>query len=134
MSITINRKVRAFKDIGLDFLPHPATGDIVKVTDDNAIQQSLRSLIMTKNYERPFHPEIGCQVNNLMFENLDFVTSNIIKRTISDTIDNFEPRVKVIDIEVIPLQSNNAIRINIEYTIVNTNVQETFTTILQRLR
>jgi len=134
MSITINRKVRAFKDIGLDFLPHPATGDIVKVTDDNAIQQSLRSLIMTKNYERPFHPEIGCQVNNLMFENLDFVTSNIIKRTISDTIDNFEPRVKVINIEVIPLDSNNAIRINIEYTIVNTNVQETFTTILQRLR
>ena len=89
---------------------------------------------MTKNYERPFHPEIGCQVNNLMFENLDFVSANIIKRTISDTIDNFEPRVKVIDIEVIPLQSNNAIRINIEYTIVNTNVQETFTTILQRLR
>lgn len=134
MSITINRKVRAFKDIGLDFLSHPATGDVVKVTDDNAIQQSLRSLIMTKNYERPFHPEIGCQVNNLMFENLDFVTSNIIKRTISDVIDNFEPRVKVINIEVIPLDSNNAIRINIEYTIVNTNVQETFTTILQRLR
>lgn len=134
MAITINRKVRTFKDIGLDFLSHPATQDVVKVTDDSAIKQSLRSLIMTKNYERPFHPEIGCQVNNLMFENVDYVSSNIIKRTITDTIENFEPRVKLINIEVIPLTSNNAIRINIEYTIVNTNVQETFTTILQRLR
>lgn len=132
--VTINRAVRTFKDIGLDFIPHPATGDIVKVSDNNAIKQSLHALIMTKNYERPFHPEIGCQVNNLLFENLDFVSSNIIKRTISDTIENFEPRVKIIDIEVIPLQSNNAIRINIEYNIVNLNIQETFTTILQRLR
>lgn len=129
----INRKVRQFSDLDLNFLPHPSTGDIVRSFDEDSINKNLRYLILTKNYERPFHPEKGCQVNNLLFENADFMTTQMIKRTIENAIQNFEPRVLLISVDATD-NTNNEIRIDITYKIINTLQPVTFTTTLKRTR
>lgn len=131
---TINRKVRQFSDLDLNFLPHPSTGDIVRSFDEDSINKNLKYLILTKNYERPFHPEKGCQVNNLLFENADFMTSQMIKRTIENAIQNFEPRVSLISVDVADNMNENDIRIDITYQIINTLQPVTFTTTLKRTR
>jgi len=132
--VTINRKVRQFKDLDLNFLMHPATHDIVKSYDEDSINKNLRYLILTVNYERPFHPEKGCQINGLLFEFADPLMTQIMKRTIEEAIANFEPRVNLIDVNVNPKTDQHEIEVTIEYVIVNTSQPVIFTTILTRNR
>lgn len=132
--VTINRKVRQFKDLDLNFLMHPATHDIVKSYDEDSINKNLRYLILTINYESPFHPEKGCQINGLLFDFADSIMTQIMQRTIKEAIDNFEPRVNLIDVNVNPKTDQHEIEVTIEYTIVNTSQPVIFTTILTRSR
>ena len=94
------RTVRQFTDFSLLFNKHPSTADVVKKNDEEAIKQSLLNLLLTRNYERPFHPEIGCQINSLLFENFGPVTRNVMKQSIVDMIEKFEPRVIIRKIDV----------------------------------
>ena len=64
------KSVRTYKDLNLDFARHPVTNDLVKIEDVDAIKRSVRNLINTNFYERPFHPELGCGVRDLLFEKL----------------------------------------------------------------
>jgi phage baseplate assembly protein W len=83
---TISRNTRTFSDLNLLFNVNPFTRDVTKRLNEEAIKASVRNLIQTKNFERPFHPEIGCQVNSLLFENITPVVYQIIKKTIFDVI------------------------------------------------
>lgn len=110
---------RIFSDLDLNFIPHPVTGDLIRKFDDNAIKQAVKNLVMTKNHERPFHSEIGSPIPALLFEPLNPVTALMVRRSIIDLISNFEPRVQLIEVEVIPSLDNNSLYCSITFKIVN---------------
>jgi len=91
---------RTFSDIDMSFTPHPDTGDIMKVYDANSVMASVRHLVLTAFYERPFHPEIGSSIAGLLFEHQTPLVDEAIERTIFDIIDNFEPRATVQNVSV----------------------------------
>jgi len=131
---TINKKVRTFSDLNLTFGIHPSTGDVLKRTDEDAVKTSIKNLILTKNFERPFHPEIGCQVYNLMFENFTPITSEVARRTIESVITAYEPRARLIDIRIEQTDDVNEMAITVEFTMINSDRPLTITTFLNRAR
>ena len=128
------KTTRLFSDLDLNFSPHPVTGDLVRKFDDNAIKQSLKNLIMTKNNERPFHSEIGSPIPGLLFEPLTPVTALMVRRSIIDLISNFEPRVELIEVEVIASDDNNSLYVSITFKIVNSERPITLDLALERTR
>ena len=131
---TINRNVRQFSDINLLFTAHPATADVTKVTNENAIRAAVRNLILTKNYERPFHPEIGCQITSLLFENFTPVTKATMERTIQDVLEKFEPRARLTELIVSEKPDENAIDVTVQFAVNNIERPVTVTTTLTRAR
>lgn len=127
------RGSRTFSDLDAAFTLTPRSRDVASKTDDNAIRGALRNLIHTKHYERPFAPELGCQIHNLLFEPNDFFTRNIAERIIRDAITKFEPRVELIEVSVYSTDANELF-IQIEYKIRNTNQPGVFTTTFTRVR
>lgn len=128
------RNTRTFTDLDFNFLPHPATGDVTVRYDENAIKQSIRNLILTRNYERPFRSNIGCQVKALLFEPITPILTTMIERTISDTITNFEPRVDLLGVSVRFSPENNDAYITIAFKIKNTQTPVSVNLILERTR
>ena len=131
---TINRKTRQFSDLNLLFTTNPSTADITKRYDEEAIKASVRNLITTKNFERPFHPEIGCQITSLLFENITPVTYQVMKKTIYDVIEKFEPRVTVLNVILEETPDNNSVDASIIFRINNNERPITLKTTLQRVR
>ena len=109
---------RAFKDISLSFKKHPITSDMIVVTNEAAISRSIRNLVLTALGERPFQPDLGSRISRSLFELLDFGTASVIKKDISLTIKNFEPRVEINTIEVTPNYDSNGYDVLISYFIV----------------
>lgn len=132
--MSIQRNTRQFTDINLLFNINPVTKDITKLSNEEAIKASVRNLIQTANYERPFHPEIGCQVYGLLFENFTPVTIQVMKKTIFDVIEKFEPRVKVTDVNIRNKLDENMIMVDIFFRIVNTERPVQLTTSITRVR
>ena len=128
------RYTRQFTDFNLLFTSHPVTADVTVKNDEEAVKQSLRNLISTRNYERPFHPEIGCQIHGLLFENFNPVTVQVMKKTIIDTIDKFEPRVTVLEVKISEKADNNDIVCDIIFRLNNSDRPITLTTLLTRVR
>ena len=114
------RNTCTFTDIDLNFIANPATGDVSRKFDENAIKQSIKNLVMTNHYEKPFHPEIGSQVYSLMFEPVNPLMKSMLERSIINTITNFEPRAQLIDVEVTLNPDNNSVYCQIQFKIVNT--------------
>ena len=131
---TTTNTVRRFTDINLMFAPHPYSKDILTKKGVDAVKASIQNLILTKNYERPFHPEIGTQVQSLMFENFSPAVKIALERTIQETIELFEPRVRLIDISVSETVMSNDLVINIVFALRNTETPITLTTLLSRVR
>lgn len=128
------RNTRQYSDFNLLFSKHPATGDVIRRNDEDAVKQSLRNLISTRHYERPFHPEIGCQIHGLLFENFNPVTVQVMKKTIFDTIDKFEPRVTVLEVRLREKPDDNEIVCDIVFRLNNSDRPITLTTLITRVR
>ena len=111
---------RQFADLDLNFTPHPVTGDVGFKKDENAIKQAVKNLVLTQNFERPFHSEIGSSLRSLLFEPATPMTKEILRKTISDTITNFEPRVDLIDVEIRYTLDDTAVDVRIIFKIRNT--------------
>lgn len=131
---TINRKARQFTDINLAFGIHPVTSDINKKTDEEAVKASIKHLILTRNYERPFHPEIGCQIHGLLFENFTPTIKQVLKKTILDVIEKFEPRARVLDVIIHDNTDRNDITIDVIFKLVNAENPIKLTTSITRVR
>lgn len=125
---------RLYSDFDMAFAAHPATGDVVRKYDDYAIKQSIRNLVFLNHYEKPFHPEIGSQVTGLLFENYTPILETLIQRSIVTTIDNFEPRVKLIEVVTDFKPDNNSLDVTITYQIRNTDRISTVELTLYRAR
>lgn len=128
------RNTRTFSDLDLNFTAHPVTGDVTKKLNIEAIKQSVRNLILTKNFERPFHSEIGSQVRAVLFEPASPTTTVILKKSIEDVINNFEPRVVLDDVQVSGNIDDNAYYIKIYFRIINTETPIDVDLILKRTR
>jgi phage baseplate assembly protein W len=131
---TSNRNSRKFKDIDLDFGRNVVTNDVNTVTDVIAIKRSVKNLIQTNFYERPFHPELGCGVRELLFENFTPITGVFIKRKIAEVLGNYEPRVTLNSIRLDDDQDNNRLVVDIYFYIVGIPGPQQVSTFLQRLR
>jgi len=128
------RNTRTFSDLDLNFHPHPVTGDLTQKYDENAIKQSIKNLLQIRHYEKPFHSEIGSPLRELLFEQFNPLTEKMARRAIIDIISNFEPRVYILDVEVIASDENNSLYINVVFRIVNTERPITLDFLLERTR
>jgi phage baseplate assembly protein W len=123
-----------YKDISLTFRNHPVTGDITKLFDDDAIKASVINLVMTMNYEIPFHPEVGCAVRESLFDNISPMTGIKIRRSIEDVLNNFEPRIKLLSVQVKVDPDSNGYMANIFYRIINQPEPVEITIFLEKKR
>ena len=112
---------QTFKDLSVTFKKHPVTDDLVQVKDKAAIVQAIQALLLTRKGERPFQPELGCDVQNMLFEPLDYASAGTIKQEIRETINRYEPRVTVVKIACNPDFNNNGYNVEMQYTIVGRN-------------
>ena len=131
---TTSRQSRNFVDIDLDFNRNVVTNDIVKITDVNAVKRSVRNLVQTNFYERPFKPELGCGVRELLFENFSPLTGIFIRRKVQEVLDNYEPRARVSGISVNEQPDRNAIDVQVNFYVLNLPNPVSVTTTLQRIR
>jgi len=109
---------RSFKDISLSFEPHPVTGDLTVIKDANAIKRSVRNLVQTIPRERFFNSNLGTDIRGSLFDFVDFGTASVIQQQIQTTIENYEPRVDNLEIEVLPRPDSNEFEVNIFFDIV----------------
>ena len=128
------KNTRTFSDIDMAFLANPVSKDIYKKYDENAIKQSIKNLIMTKNFERPFRSDIGSQISPLLFEPITPVLRATIKKTITNTIISYEPRVNLLSVEVLLSPDNNGVYVTIVFSIVNTSTPISVDLFLERTR
>ena len=127
--------VRQYKDLDLFFTKRSRDKDVNVLTNVTAIKRSVRNLILTNFYEKPFHPEIGSGVRGLLFENVSPLTTIALSQAAQDVIANYEPRANVISIDVTPDLDRNAYNIAIEFYVVNVPTELVdLTVILERLR
>jgi len=120
-SIVSNKE--SFSDLDLTFTAHPVTGDIVTKKDANAIRQSIKNILLTNHYERPFKPNFGADLRGMIFEANDPIIGQRIKERIIEEIKILEPRVGRASINVI--QNDNTVNVNVAYTISgSSSVQE----------
>ena len=118
----VERVSQTFKDISASFQVNPLNDDLIAVKNATAIARSIRNLIMTQQGERFFNPLLGSQVTGLLFENIDELTASAIKDEITTTIENFEPRVELTDVDVDPNHDNSEFNVTINYEIVGIDV------------
>ena len=128
------RATRIYKDLDLDFGRNVVTNDVNKLTDVEAVKRSVRNLINTNHFERPFHPEIGGNVRALLFEPMTPLTALNLQRKIEEVLSNFEPRAKITQIIADPDIDRNAYRLEIKFYVIGITNPITVETFLERLR
>jgi len=132
--VDITARQPKYKDLDLDFIAHPTTKDVVKKSGDEAIKKSVRNLILTNFYDRPFRHYIGSNVQKLLFENMSNLTANFIKDAIVEVISNYEPRVQLNNVVVEVNYDNNGYSVILQYIILNTSLPITTAVFLERIR
>lgn len=118
----VQRQSKKFKDISSSFQVNPITFDLLALTNANAIQRSIRNLVLTGQGERFFQPELGSQVNNLLFSQLDEITASQVRDEIENVIRIYEPRVELIEVTVNPDFDTNELNCTVEYNIIGAEV------------
>ena len=116
--MTIKRISKAFKDISLSFEPHPVTNDLPILKNETAIKRSVRNIVQTIPTEKFFDPLFGSDVYASLFEFVDFGTAATIQSQIEISLDNFEPRIENVEIEVNPQPDDNTFEVNVIYDII----------------
>jgi phage baseplate assembly protein W len=128
------RSNRIYSDLNLNFTKNPATKDVARLTDVEAVKRSVRNLILTNRFERPFHPEIGSSIRDLLFEPITPLHAVLLEDRIEEVIVNYEPRVTLNQIIVQDEIDNNRYAVTISFYVNNTPEPVTITEFLQRLR
>ena len=133
--MAIRRISRAFMDISLSFTPHPVTKDLTILKNENAIKKSVRNLVQTIPTERFFNSAIGSEVRDSLFEFVDFGTASVIQNQIQITLENFEPRIDNVTVEVQPKPDTYEFEVTVFFTIVGQDIPtQEFTFMLEATR
>lgn len=123
-----------FSDLDLDFIAHPTTKDVVRKTGEDAIKRSVRNLILTNHYERPFRSYLGSNVRKVLFDNINPMTATTLINFIKEVIINYEPRVSLTNVDVSVSIDNNGFDVTISYIILNRSQPVTIKLFLERIR
>ena len=130
-----NRNVRKYADLDLFFQKKASTKDINKVTNIQAVKRSVRNLVLLNHFEKPFHPEIGSGVREMLFEPMSPLTSVILSKKVQDVIENYEPRARLVGVKARPDLDRNQYEMTIEFYVVNAPTDLiTIDVFLERLR
>lgn len=119
MATVVTQTLKRYKDLDLNFNIHPVRKDINKFVDEKAVINSFKNLILLNHFEKPFHPEIGSNVRKMLFENMDSVSIQTLQNEIKQTITNFEPRITIESIRVLPEHEENRLNVEMTFYIVN---------------
>lgn len=125
---------RIFTDLDLAFTKHPVTKDVALKTKEKAIIQSIKNLILTNYNERLFNPKLGSNINRMLFEPVDGISASILNKEIQTVITNFEPRVSVEEVQVIPNDREDGYEITLKFYVINSIKPLTIGLFLNRLR
>jgi phage baseplate assembly protein W len=125
---------RTFRDLDLNFTVHPIRKDINVHKNEFAIINSVKNLILTNFYERPFQPQIGSSVRSLLFENIDTIIAAQLERAIEETILNYEPRVQISNIVAVARPDENRYSVQLEFFVINNSSPITIDFFLERIR
>ena len=133
--MAIRRISRVFKDISLSFTPHPVTKDLTILKNENSIKKSVRNLVQTIPTERFFNSAIGSEVRDSLFEFVDFGTASVIQNQIQIVLENFEPIIENVTVEVQPKPDTYEFEVTVFFTIVGQDIPtQEFTFMLEATR
>ena len=133
--MAIKRISRAFKDITLSFEAHPVTKDLPILKNENAIRRSVRNIVETIPTERFFNSLLGSEVRSSLFGFVDFGTASVIQSQIETAIDNFEPRVNNVQVQVNPTPEQNSFEVTVLFDIIGQEFpSQEYTFILEATR
>jgi len=118
----LERVSKGFKDLSMSFQVNPINYDLIALKNESAIARSIRNLVLTYPGERFFNENLGSKVSRSLFENIDEISASVIKDEIENTINNYEPRVNLIDVVVEPNYDNAEFNVTINYRIVGIDV------------
>ena len=133
--MAIERISKAFKDINLSFQRHPITKDVTVLKNENAIKRSVRNIVNTIPRERFFNPTLGSDVRSSLFNFVEYGTSSVSQKQIQIAIENFEPRVDNLQVNVFPRPDSNEFEVNILFDIIGQQFPtQEFTFLLEATR
>jgi len=118
----VERVSRGFKDISMTFQANPLNSDLIAIKNETAISRSVKNIVFTLPGEKYFNPNFGSRITQTLFENVDEITSSIIVDEITESINNYEPRVELINVEAFPDFDNNQFDVVIQYEIIGADV------------
>jgi phage baseplate assembly protein W len=118
----LERVSQGFKDISMTFQSNPLNSDLIPLRNETAIARSIRNIVFTLPGEKFFNPNFGSRVSRSLFENVDEISSSIINDEIRNSINNFEPRVSLINVQTIPDFDNGAFDVTIVYRVVGADI------------
>ncbi len=118
----LERVSQGFKDISMTFQANPLNEDLIALKNANAIARSVRNIVMTLPGEKFFNPTFGSRITDSLFENIDDITAAVIIDEIRESIDNYEPRVDLLDVQAFPDYDNNSFDVTIIYEIIGIEI------------
>ena len=119
----VERVSRGFKDISMTFQANPLNNDLIAIKNENAIARSVKNIVFTLPGEKFFKPNFGSRISKVLFENIDDITASVIVDEIKESIRNYEPRVKLLDVQAFPNFDNNQFDVNITYEIIGSDIE-----------
>lgn len=125
---------KRFIDLDIDFKKHPTTGDVVRVFDENAVQQSIFNLLLTRPYDVPFIPSKGSNIQGILFEPVSPFSVAKLRTEIESTINKWEPRANLKDVIVTITDSEDSYDVTIIFTLINSTYPTKITFVLDRIR
>ena len=118
----LERVKQEFKDISMSFKVNPLNDDLIALKNSSAIARSIRNIVFTRPGEKFFNPNFGSRVSESLFENVDNSSAIVIRDEIRNSIKNFEPRVKLLNVFVRPNSQFNEMNVTIEYEIIGIDI------------
>ena len=118
----LERVSQGFKDISMTFQANPLNDDLIAIKNENAIARSIRNIVFTLPGEKFFNASFGSRITESLFENIDDITSTIIVDEITQSIENYEERVKLLDVQASPNYDNNSYDLTIRYLIIGRDI------------
>jgi len=128
------RATKQYRDLDLDFGRNTVTNDVNKLTDVESVKRSVRNLINTSHFERPFHPELGSSIRSMLFEPITPMTALMLQRRVQEVLVNFEPRIRLVQITANPNIDSNAYDLRIYFYVVGSDELIEVQSFLERLR
>lgn len=123
-----------FKDLDLDFAPHPMTGDVPQKRDEEAVKRSIRNLVLMNKYDKPFNPQIDSRITRLLFEPATPISAAMIRSNILDVLNRYEPRAKINDVMVVFNDEKNMFEVSISFMLLSTKQVSNIFVVIERVR